>query len=168
MGPFYCPGDRTVYIDTRFYEELGTKFGAAGDFANAYVIAHEVGHHVQTLTGASDQVNAVRARGDRRAANLASVRLELQADCYAGMWAKQANELNIQRNGRPLLEPGEEREALAAASAIGDDRLQQQSQGRITPDSFTHGSSEQRQRWFSRGFQTGDMDQCDTFSARTL
>jgi predicted metalloprotease len=168
MGPFYCPGDRTVYIDTSFYDELGGRFGAAGDFANAYVIAHEVGHHVQTLTGASDQVAAVRRRGDQRAANQASVRLELQADCYAGMWAAQANQLNIQRNGRPLLEPGEEAEALRAASAIGDDRLQQQSQGRVAPDSFTHGSSEQRVRWFQRGFQTGDMDQCDTFSARTL
>jgi predicted metalloprotease len=157
-----------VYIDTSFYDELGSRFGAAGDFANAYVVAHEVGHHVQTLTGASEQVARVRQRGDQRAANQASVRLELQADCFAGMWAAQANQLNIQRNGRPLLEPGEEREALQAASAIGDDRLQQQSQGRVAPDSFTHGSSEQRVRWFTQGFQTGDMDACDTFSARTL
>ncbi len=168
MGPFYCPGDRTVYIDTSFYNELATKFGAAGDFANAYVIAHEVGHHVQGLTGASDQVARVRARGNERAANAASVQLELQADCYAGMWAAQANQLNIQRTGQPLLEPGEEREALAAASAIGDDKLQQQGGGRVAPDSFTHGSSEQRVRWFTTGFRTGDMDACDTFAARSL
>ena len=163
MGPFYCPADRTVYIDTDFYTELGTRFGAAGDFANAYVIAHEVGHHVQTLTGASERVARVRQTGDQRAANRASVRLELQADCYAGMWAARANQLNIQRNGRPLLEPGEEREALAAASAIGDDRLQRRSQGRVVPDSFTHGSSEQRVRWFTIGFQGGSMEACDTF-----
>ena len=168
MGPFYCPGDRTVYIDTSFYNELGSKFGAAGDFANAYVVAHEVGHHVQQLTGASDEVARVRARGNERAANAASVRLELQADCYAGMWAAQANQLNIQRNVRPLLEPGEEREALAAAAAIGDDRLQQQSGGRVAPDSFTHGSSEQRVRWFTTGFQSGSMEACDTFNARSL
>jgi hypothetical protein len=164
MGPFYCPADRNVYIDTSFYDELGTRFGAAGDFANAYVVAHEVGHHIQTLTGASEQVARVRAQGDKRAANLASVRLELQADCYAGVWANRANQLNMQRNGRPLLEPGEEREALQAASAIGDDRLQRQSQGRVVPDSFTHGSSEQRVRWFTAGFQAGQMEACDTFS----
>lgn len=168
MGPFYCPGDRTVYIDTSFYDELGSRFGAAGDFANAYVVAHEVGHHVQQMTGASDQVARVRARGNERAANAASVQLELQADCYAGMWANQANQLNIQRTGQPLLEPGEEREALAAASAIGDDKLQQQGGGRVAPDSFTHGSSEQRVRWFTTGFRTGDMDACDTFNARSL
>lgn len=163
MGPFYCPADRDVYIDTSFYNELGSRFGASGDFANAYVVAHEVGHHIQTLTGASQEVTRVRQSGNERAANQASVRLELQADCYAGVWANRANELNIQRNGRPLLEPGEEREALRAATAIGDDRLQSQAQGRVVPDSFTHGSSEQRVRWFSVGFESGQMERCDTF-----
>jgi uncharacterized protein len=164
MGPFYCPADRSVYIDTSFYDELGSRFGAAGDFANAYVVAHEVGHHIQTLSGASQRVAEVRQSGNERAANQASVRLELQADCYAGVWANRANALNVQRNGRPLLDPGEEREALQAATAIGDDRLQRQSQGRVVPDSFTHGSSEQRVRWFSTGFGTGEMESCDTFS----
>lgn len=164
MGPFYCPGDRTVYIDTSFYDELGGRFGAAGDFANAYVVAHEVGHHIQTLTGASEQVNRVRARGNEVEGNNASVRLELQADCYAGVWANLANQRNIETKGRPLLDPGEEWEALAAATAIGDDRLQKQSQGRVVPDSFTHGSSEQRVRWFSTGFRSGEMESCDTFS----
>ena len=164
MGPFYCPADRRVYIDYSFYEDLGTRFGAAGDFANAYVVAHEVGHHIQNLTGAAQQVAQVRQRGNERQANQASVRLELQADCYAGVWANRANEQNIQQNGVALLEPGEEREALRAASAIGDDRLQKQAQGRVAPDSFTHGTSDQRVRWFSAGFQSGSMDTCDTFS----
>lgn len=163
MGPFYCPADRRVYIDYSFYQELEQRFGAPGDFAQAYVVAHEVGHHVQNLTGASAEVQQVRARGDERAANQASVRLELQADCYAGVWANAANQQNIRERGRPLLEPGEEREPLAAASAIGDDTLQRQSQGRVVPDSFTHGSSDQRVRWFRRGFESGDMNACDTF-----
>jgi predicted metalloprotease len=150
MGPFYCPGDRTVYIDTSFYDELGSRFGAAGDFANAYVVAHEVGHHVQTLTGASEQVARVRQRGDQRAANQASVRLELQADCFAGMWAAQANQLNISATAARCWSPARRREALRRASAIGDDRLQQQSQGRVTPDSFTHGFGRTSGvRWFS-------------------
>jgi len=160
MGPFYCPLDRKVYIDLGFYRELRDRFKAPGDFAQAYVIAHEVGHHVQNLLGISDQVQAAQQRaGGRAAANALSVRLELQADCFAGLWANHAN------RERKILEPGDVEEALTAASAIGDDRLQRQSRGSVSPDSFTHGSSEQRVRWFRTGLQSGDLKQCDTFAA---
>jgi len=153
-GPFYCPGDRKVYLDTSFFDELGQRFGAPGDFAQAYVIAHEIGHHVQTLLGISQQVR----RGD----NAMSVRLELQADCFAGVWAHHA------QRSRDMLEAGDVEEALTAATAIGDDRLQQQSQGHVVPDAFTHGSSAQRVRWFRQGMQAGTLDACDTFKARDL
>jgi predicted metalloprotease len=162
MGPFYCPLDRKVYIDLAFYRELKQRFHAPGDFAQAYVIAHEVGHHVQHLLGISDKVHQARQRGSQAQGNALSVRLELQADCLAGVWAAQANE------ARQILEAGDIEEALAAASAIGDDRLQQQSQGRIVPDAFTHGSSAQRVRWFRRGIDSGDMNQCNTFQAARL
>jgi len=163
MGPFYCPGDRKVYIDLAFYRDLKTRFRAPGDFAQAYVIAHEVGHHVQHLLGISDKVQAERQRARNPArANALSVRLELQADCFAGVWAARANE------ARHILEDGDVEEALTAASAIGDDRLQQQTNGRVAPDSFTHGSSAQRVRWFKRGLDSGDMARCDTFAATKL
>jgi predicted metalloprotease len=162
VGPFYCPGDRKVYIDLSFYDELQQRFGAPGDFAQAYVIAHEVGHHVQTLLGISEQMRAAQQRGNEAQANELSVRLELQADCFAGIWAHNAD------SARQLLEAGDIDEGLNAASAIGDDRLQREAGGRVVPESFTHGSSEQRVRWFKRGFETGDMQQCDTFAARTL
>ena len=149
MGPFYCPGDEKLYIDLAFYRDLQTRFRAPGDFAQAYVIAHEVAHHVQNLTGTLHQ-----AKSD-------SVRTELQADCYAGVWGHHAGSMN-------QLEPGDVAEALAAASAIGDDRLQKQTQGRVVPESFTHGSSEQRVRWFRRGLESGRPQDCDTFSAATL
>lgn len=158
-GPFYCPADRKVYLDTSFFDELSQRFGAPGDFAAAYVIAHEIGHHIQTQLGISDQVRAAQARGSEREGNAVQVRMELQADCLAGVWAK-AN--------AGLLEPGDVEEAVAAASAIGDDRLQRQAQGMVVPDSFTHGSSEQRVRWLKRGIETGDINACDTFAARTL
>jgi uncharacterized protein len=159
-GPFYCPGDRKLYIDLSFFlfRELAQRFRAPGDFAQAYVIAHEVGHHVQKLTGISDEVNAKRARLNESDFNKLSVRLELQADFYAGVWAHHA------QNMKNILEPGDLEEALRAANAIGDDRLQQQGQGRVVPDSFTHGTSEQRIRWFTKGFKSGDMRQGDTFS----
>ena len=160
MGPFYCPQDRKVYIDLSFFQELGIRFGAPGDFARAYVIAHEVGHHVQTLLGTSDEVNDARRRGDPREANRLSVRMELQADCYAGVWASKAEAM------RKWLEPGDIDEGLAAASAVGDDTLQKQTQGRVAPDSFTHGTSEQRTRWFHRGMEGASIDSCDTFSGR--
>ena len=162
VGPFYCPGDEKVYIDLSFYDELQTRFRAPGDFAQAYVIAHEVGHHVQKLLGTSDKVTQLqqRARSEAQSNNL-SVRLELQADCYAGVWGFYAKQRNI-------LDPGDLEEALNAASAIGDDRLQREAQGRVVPDSFTHGSSEQRVRWFRAGFDSGDMRRCDTFSTRAL
>ena len=153
-GPFYCPGDNGVYLDTTFFNELSNRFGAKGDAAQAYVIAHEVGHHIQNLTGAAQQVAQIQRSGDRRAGNAASVRLELQADCYAGVWAKQS--------GR--LEPGDIEEGLTAATAIGDDTLQKQSGGAVVPDSFTHGSSAERVRWLKRGLDSGDPAQCDTFS----
>jgi predicted metalloprotease len=162
MGPFYCPLDRKVYIDLAFYQELKNRFRAPGDFAQAYVIAHEVGHHVQHLLGISDKVHEARQRAGEAQANALSVRLELQADCLAGVWAAQANE------ARQILEAGDLEEALAAASAIGDDRLQQQSRGVVVPDAFTHGSSEQRMRWFRRGIDSGDMNQCNTFKAARL
>ncbi|MBH3364405.1 neutral zinc metallopeptidase [Pseudomonas fulva] len=163
VGPFYCPADQQVYLDMSFFREMETRFSAAGDFAQAYVIAHEIGHHVQTLLGVSAKVDAARRSGQRmEGSNGLLVRQELQADCFAGVWAYQAQKrLN-------WLEPGDLEEALNAANAIGDDRLQQQGQGRVVPDSFTHGTSAQRVRWFKAGFAEGDVDSCDTFSARTL
>lgn len=163
MGPFYCPLDRKVYIDLAFYQELKDRFRAPGDFAQAYVIAHEVGHHIQNLLGISDKVHQARQQaGNEIQANALSVRLELQADCLAGVWAAQAND------SRQILESGDIEEALGAASAIGDDRLQKQGQGYVVPDAFTHGSSEQRMRWFKRGIDSGDMNQCNTFKATQL
>ncbi|AUZ18207.1 MULTISPECIES: KPN_02809 family neutral zinc metallopeptidase [Achromobacter] len=161
MGPFYCPGDSKVYIDLAFFDELQNRFKAPGDFAQAYVIAHEVGHHVQHLLGISDQVDNLRRRNPSQA-NALSVRMELQADCFAGLWAQRANA------ARNILEGGDVEEALAAATAIGDDRLQKQSQGYVVPDAFTHGSSAQRVRWFKRGLDSGDLKQCDTFAASSL
>ena len=160
-GPFYCPGDEKVYVDLVFFRELKTRFGAPGDFAQAYVIAHEVGHHVQKLLGTSDQVEAAQSRAGEAQSNDLSVRLELQADFYAGMWARYAQQ-------KGLLEQGDIEEALNAASAVGDDRLQQQAQGYVVPDSFTHGTSAQRARWFKLGFQTGDIRQGNTFNTRNL
>ena len=162
VGPFYCPADLTVYVDLSFFRELSQRFGAPGDFAQAYVIAHEVGHHVQKLLGTSDQVNASRGRVSTEKQNELSVRLELQADFLAGLWAKKAQEkFNF-------LEPGDVEEALRAANSIGDDTLQKQAQGRVVPDSFTHGTSQQRVKWFRRGFESGDIRQGDTFSSRDL
>ncbi len=161
-GPFYCPGDRKVYIDLAFFKELGSRFGAPGDFAQAYVIGHEVGHHVQNLLGISDQVQAERQRSDEKRANLLSVKLELQADCFAGVWANHAD------STRQVLEAGDIEEGLNAATAIGDDRLQKQSQGHVVPDSFTHGSSAQRVRWFKRGIESGDPAVCNTFKTAQL
>jgi uncharacterized protein len=162
VGPFYCPGDGSVYIDLSFYSDLQSRFGAPGDFAQAYVVAHEIGHHVQALLGISEQTQAARSRASETQANALSVRQELQADCFAGIWAHNAD------RSRQLLEAGDIEEGLKAASAIGDDRLQQQSRGYVSPDSFTHGSSEQRVRWFKRGIETGSMSACDTFGAREL
>jgi predicted metalloprotease len=158
MGPFYCPGDQKVYIDLGFYEQLKNRFKAPGDFAQAYVIAHEIGHHVQTLLGISSKVHAAQSKLSKAEGNKLSVRQELQADCFAGVWANHAN------STRHLLEGGDLEEGLTAASAIGDDTLQKQSQGYISPDSFTHGSAEQRVKWFKMGFESGDMDSCDTFN----
>ncbi len=158
MGPFYCPLDHKVYIDLSFYDDLKNRFGASGDFAQAYVIAHEVGHHVQTLLGLSDKVMAARARASERAGNAIQVRMELQADCYAGIWAHDA------QNQLKIVEPGDIEEALNAAAAIGDDRIQRETQGYVVPDAFTHGSSKQRVSWFHKGFDSGRMDACDTFS----
>jgi predicted metalloprotease len=162
MGPFYCPGDHKVYIDLAFYRELKERFKAPGEFAQAYVVAHEVGHHVQNLLGIADKVHEARQRAGRAEGNALSVRMELQADCLAGVWGKRTDTM------KQVLEPGDLEAALTAASAIGDDRLQQQAQGRIVPESFTHGSSEQRVRWFRRGFETGDMNQCNTYKAERL
>jgi hypothetical protein len=162
MGPFYCPADEKVYIDLGFYEDLKTRFHAPGDFAQAYVIAHEVGHHVQNLLGTTDQVQGGRGRMSEEQYKQLSVRLELQADFYAGIWARRGQEM------KDFLEEGDIKEALRCASAIGDDTLQKQAQGYVVPDSFTHGTSEQRMRWFLRGFETGDMSQGDTFRARSL
>jgi len=159
VGPFYCPGDHKLYLDTSFFRDLRDRFGAPGDFAQAYVIAHEVGHHVQTLLGISERVQNVRRRSDTREANALSVRMELQADCFAGVWAHHANKT------RHILEEGDLDEALGAATAIGDDRLQRQGQGRVVPDNFTHGSSAQRVQWFRRGFDSGETRQCDTFAS---
>lgn len=163
MGPFYCPIDQKVYIDLAFYNELKQRFQAPGEFAEAYVIAHEVGHHVQNLLGISDKVHRAREQaGNEAQANALSVRLELQADCFAGVWGNHADTM------RNIVEPGEVEQALNAAAAIGDDRIQKQSRGTITPESFTHGSSEQRVRWFKRGMETGDPNQCNTFQAAAL
>jgi len=162
MGPFYCPADQKVYIDLSFYDELRSRFRAPGDFAQAYVIAHEIGHHVQNLLGISDKVQATRQRVGEVEANQLSVRLELQADCLAGVWANHAD------RARQVLESGDLEEALNAASAIGDDQLQKQAQGYAVPDSFTHGSSAQRVRWFKQGMQSGNVASCDTFAARQL
>ena len=157
VGPFYCPLDQKVYIDLAFFRELEARFGAAGDFAAAYVIAHEVGHHVQTLLGISDQVRAAQARAGQAEANQLSVRQELQADCFAGLWAARTQQ------GQEFLEAGDVEEALGAAAAIGDDTLQRRTQGHVVPESFTHGTSAQRTRWFRTGLQGGDIRTCDTF-----
>jgi predicted metalloprotease len=162
VGPFYCPEDERVYLDLDFYRELKTRFGASGDFAQAYVIAHEIGHHVQKILGISDKVAALRQRAGEREANQLSVRLELQADFFAGVWANHAQQKF------KSLEPGDIEEALRCANAIGDDNLQKQARGVVVPDSFTHGTSAQRVKWFTRGFQTGDMTQGDTFSTNDL
>jgi hypothetical protein len=159
VGPFYCPGDQKLYIDLSFYEDLKNRHQAPGDFAQAYVIAHEVGHHVQNLMGISDKVQALQRRSDRVQANQLSVRLELQADCFAGIWANHAD------RSRHILEQGDIEEALNAASQIGDDRLQSQAKGYVVPETFTHGTSAQRVRWFKRGIQSGDPAQCNTFAA---
>lgn len=153
-GPFYCPPDQRVFLDTSFFDELQNRFGAKGDFAEAYVIAHEVGHHIQNLTGQAEKVSAIQRRGSKSEGNAASVRLELQADCYAGVWGKLSG----------VMEAGDAEEGLRAANAIGDDTLQRQSQGQVVPDSFTHGSSTDRVRWLKRGLDTGDPAQCDTFA----
>ena len=162
MGPFYCPADRKAYIDLSFYRELQSRYKAPGDFAQAYVIAHEIGHHVQNLLGISGQVHQMKQRLGQAEANALSVRLELQADCLAGVWAIRADK------ARNILERGDVEEALNAASAIGDDTLQRKSQGTVVPESFTHGTSEQRQRWFRKGLGSGDPDSCDTFSVDSI
>jgi predicted metalloprotease len=162
MGPFYCPLDQTVYIDLAFYQDLKSRFKAPGDFAQAYVIAHEVGHHVQNVLGIMDKVQAARSRASEAQANALMVRVELQADCLAGIWGHHAD------RARNVLEAGDIEEALTAASAIGDDRIQERTRGYAVPDSFTHGTSAQRVRWFKRGLETGDLRQCNTFEARQL
>jgi hypothetical protein len=162
MGPFYCPADQKVYIDLAFYQDLQNRFKAPGDFAQAYVIAHEVGHHVQNLLGIADQVRQLQQRVGQREANELSVRMELQADCLAGVWANHA------QKARKVLEQGDIEEGLNAAAQIGDDRMMKRSQGYVVPDAFTHGSGEQRVRWFKRGLQTGSVSQCDTFAATQL
>ena len=163
VGPFYCPGDQQVYLDLQFFDEMARRFSAAGDFAQAYVIAHEVGHHVQTLLGVSQRMQAARQRGQRmEGANGLLVRQELQADCFAGVWAYHAQQRH------EWLEPGDLEQALKAASAIGDDHLQKQAKGRVVPDAFTHGTSAQRVRWFRAGFETGEAARCDTFQAQRL
>jgi len=161
-GPFYCPQDRQVYIDLGFFRELQERLGAGGDFAEAYVIAHEVGHHVQKLLGITDRVDAARRRASEAESNRLSVRLELQADFLAGVWARYADRV------KHVVEAGDIEEAIRAANAVGDDRLQSRSRGYVVPDSFTHGTSEQRVRWFRRGYETGDVSQGDTFNAREL
>lgn len=162
VGPFYCPSDQKLYIDLSFYEDLKNRYQAPGDFAQAYVIAHEVGHHVQNLMGISQQVRSLQRQTDQVEANQLSVRQELQADCFAGVWAHHAN------RSRQILETGDIEEALNAASSIGDDRLQSQAKGYVIPESFTHGSSAQRVRWFKQGIQTGNPEQCNTFTATNL
>jgi predicted metalloprotease len=158
-GPFYCPGDQRVYIDLAFYRQLATQFGAPGDFARAYVIAHEVGHHVQNLLGITNKAAQLEESAGRVGANHVSVEVELQADCFAGVWAQQANQ------ARKILEPGDLEQGLAAASSVGDDTLQKREQGTVVPDSFTHGTSAQRVRWFRTGFQAGKIEACNTFNA---
>lgn len=162
MGPFYCPGDHKVYLDMDFFDTMTRQLGAPGEFARAYVVAHEVGHHIQKLTGATDQVDSLRGRASQVEQNAASVRLELQADCYAGIWANRADQ------AKNWLDPGDIESAINAAQQIGDDTLQRRSQGRVVPDSFTHGSSAQRVRWFTQGYKAGNVGACDTFSARSL
>jgi len=162
MGPFYCPADQKVYIDLGFYDDLKNRHNAPGDFAQAYVIAHEVGHHLQTLLGISQKVHQAKRRLSKKEGNALSVRQELQADCLAGVWAHHA------QRTRNIIEPGDIDEALGAASAIGDDRLQKQARGYVTPESFTHGSSAQRVRWFKTGFESGTLEQCNTFKASRL
>ena len=157
VGPFYCPGDQRVYIDLSFYDELSTRFQAPGDFAQAYVLAHEVGHHVQNLMGTERQLRAAQQRASETEANQLQVRMELQADCYAGVWAHHAD------RARQVIEQGDVEEALGAASAVGDDTIQKRTQGHVVPDSFTHGSAEQRMTWFKRGLDTGSVQACDTF-----
>ena len=161
VGPFYCPGDHKLYIDLSFYQELQDKYQAPGDFAMAYVVAHEVGHHVQTLLGINEQVNSLRSKLSTEEFNKYSVRLELQADYFAGVWARHQKDMNF-------LEEGDLDEAITAASAVGDDRIQEQAQGYIVPDSFTHGTSEQRKRWFTKGFEKGTIEGGDTFKASGL
>ena len=162
MGPFYCPGDHKLYLDMSFFNDLSARYNAPGDFAQAYVVAHEVGHHVQNLLGIANQVQAAQQRASEIQGKQLQVRMELQADCFAGVWANKANQF------RNILEPGDLEEALSAASGVGDDRLQKQSQGYVVPESFTHGSSEQRMRWFTIGAKTGDLKQCDTFQTKNL
>jgi len=161
MGPFYCPNDQQLYIDLKFYNDLRTRFGVQGDFAQAYVIAHEVGHHVQNQLGIMDKLQSLQGRTSKSEFNKMSVRVELQADCFAGVWGHHARDAS-------LLDPGDIEEALTAATAIGDDRLQKQGQGYVVPESFTHGSSAQRVRWFRRGMESGKMSECDTFGASVL
>ena len=163
MGPFYCPNDKRVYLDLQFFDELSSRFGAPGDFAQAYVIAHEVGHHVQQLLGIGDSTRKAEERAaSRTEANRYSIALELQADCYAGVWAAHAAQVS---GGKVALEPGDLQEGLGAAAAVGDDTLQKQTQGRVVPDSFTHGTSAQRQHWLEQGYSTGDPKACDTFGS---
>ena len=162
VGPFYCPSDHKVYLDLSFFEDLRTRFGASGDFAEAYVIAHEVGHHVQTLLGISGKVNELMERASPSERNKLSVRMELQADCFSGVWARQADE------SRQILEAGDIEEALNAASQIGDDRIQRRTQGHVVPDAFTHGSAAQRVRWFKVGLESGNLQACDTFNTNQL
>jgi predicted metalloprotease len=162
VGPFYCPRDRQVYLDLSFFRELDRRFGAPGDFAQAYVVAHEVGHHVQKLIGVLDRMHAQRARLTPEAANRLTVRSELQADCLAGVWAHYANKR------QKMLEPGDVEEGMRAAAAIGDDTLQKAARGRVAPESFTHGTSEQRVRWLRKGMDTGSVESCDTFRAADL
>lgn len=158
VGPFYCPLDQQLYLDLSFFRELSERFGASGEFARAYVVAHEVGHHVQTLLGISDEVRAAQAQSSQTESNAIQVRMELQADCLAGIWAHHA------QRERQVLEPGDIDDALRAAAAIGDDRLQRETQGRVVPESFTHGTSAQRTQWFTNGFESGNPDRCDTFA----
>jgi uncharacterized protein len=162
MGPFYCPGDQKVYLDLAFFDEMSRRFKAGGDFARAYVIAHEIGHHVQHSLGITQKTDAMRAKMSEVQYNKVSVRVELQADCFAGVWAHHANKR------KAFLEPGDVEEALKAANAIGDDALQRAARGQVVPDSFTHGSSEQRMRWFTTGFQSGSVKACDTFAVQSI
>jgi len=165
-GPFYCPGDQHVYIDLAFFDQLDKQFGAPGDFARAYVIAHEVGHHVQALLGATEAVQKVRERSTGEVANHAQVALELQADCYAGIWAKEANAMHVAKGQKPYIDKQDIDDALNAAAAVGDDTLQRKFQGRVVPETFTHGSAQQRSTWFKRGFDSGQVQDCDTFNAK--